>query len=115
MPAFVVKPTTQKVKADETALFKARVDGYPTPSVSWLLNGRQLKEEDAQIEFNATTGEATLSIRNVALETHAGLITCCLENSHGNQKEPVRFDVLVAPVITKQFPKQQETRLIHKC
>lgn len=105
---FVSKPTPQKVKAGEIALFKAQVDGYPIPNVSWLLNSRQLKEEDAHIQFNATTGEATLSIPNVVLEKHAGSITCYLKNSHGNQQETVGFDVLVAPVITMQFLEQQE-------
>ena len=105
---FVTKPIAQRVKEGEAALFKALVDGYPMPSISWLLNGKQLKEEDAQIQFNATSGEAILSIRNVVLKKHAGSITCRLENPHGDQKETVQFDVLTVPVITMQLPKQKE-------
>ncbi|CAF4997662.1 unnamed protein product, partial [Rotaria magnacalcarata] len=30
-PEFVNKPTTQEVKQSETAVFEAKVDGYPIP------------------------------------------------------------------------------------
>ena len=105
---FVVKPTSQKVKQGETALFKAQIDGYPPPNVSWLLNGKQLKEEDVKMQFNATTGEAKLAISNVDLQQHAGSITCRMKNHQGSQEETVRLDVLVAPKIIVQLPKQQE-------
>ncbi|CAF1347816.1 unnamed protein product, partial [Rotaria sordida] len=109
-PVFIVKLTTQKVKQGTTAVFVTKIDGYPTPTITWLLNGKPLTaKEGVQVQFDATTGEVKLSIQNVVLEQHAGSITCRLENPHGNQEETVRLDVLAAPIITTQLPKEQET------
>ncbi|CAF4090202.1 unnamed protein product, partial [Rotaria sp. Silwood1] len=83
--------------------------GYPTPKVTWLLNGKPLTpKEGAQVEMNAATGEAKLSIPKVDLQQHAGTVTCRLENPHGIQEETVRLDILAAPLITTQLPKQEE-------
>jgi hypothetical protein len=107
---FVAKPTTQEVKQGETAVFETKIDGYPTPKVTWLLNGKPLTaKEGAQIELNAATGDAKLSIPKVDLQQHAGVVTCRLENPHGSQEETARLDVLAAPLITTQLPKQEET------
>jgi hypothetical protein len=98
------------VKQGETAVFETKIDGYPTPKVTWLLNGKPLTpKEGAQIELNAATGDAKLSIPKVDLQQHAGSVTCRLENPHGSQEETVRLDVLAAPLITTQLPKQEET------
>jgi hypothetical protein len=107
---FIAKPTTQEVKQGETAVFETKIDGYPTPKVTWLLNGKPLTtKEGAQIELNAATGDAKLSIPKTDLQQHAGLVTCRLENPHGNQEETARLDILAAPLITTQLPKQEET------
>ena len=109
-PVFVSKPTTQEVKQGETAVFETKIDGYPAPKVSWLLNGKPITPKDgAQVEVNAATGDAKLSIPKVDLQQHAGSVICRLENVHGNVEETVRLDVLAAPLITAQLPKQEET------
>jgi hypothetical protein len=36
-------------------------------------------------------------------------VTCRLENTHGSQEETARLDILAAPLITTQLPKQEET------
>jgi hypothetical protein len=78
--------------------------------VTWLLNGKPLTpKEGAQVELNAATGDAKLSIPKVDLQQHAGSVICRLENPHGSQEEIVRLDVLAAPLITTQLPKQEET------
>ena len=107
---FLAKPTTQEVKQGDTAVFDMKIDGYPAPKVTWLLNGKPLTPKDgAQVEFNAATGDAKLSIPKVDLQQHSGTVTCRLENPHGNAEETVRLDVLAAPLITTQLPKQEET------
>ncbi len=109
-PVFVTKPTTQEVKQGETAVFETKIDGYPIPKVTWLLNGKPLTpKEGAQIELNAATGDAKLSIPKVDLQQHSGVVTCRLENPHGSQEETARLDILAAPLITTQLPKQEET------
>ncbi|CAF4237815.1 unnamed protein product, partial [Rotaria sordida] len=109
-PAFVAKPTTQEVKQGETAVFQTKIDGYPVPKVTWLLNGKPLTpKEGAQVELNAATGDAKLSIPKVDLQQHSGIVTCRLENPHGTQEETARLDILAAPLITTQLPKQEET------
>ncbi|CAF5017123.1 unnamed protein product, partial [Rotaria sp. Silwood1] len=45
-PVFVAKPTTQEVKQGETAVFETKIDGYPTPKVTWLLNGKPLTPKE---------------------------------------------------------------------
>ncbi|CAF4995353.1 unnamed protein product, partial [Rotaria sp. Silwood1] len=52
----------------------------------------------AQVEMNAATGEAKLSIPKVDLQQHAGTVTCRLENPHGIQEETARLDILAAPL-----------------
>ena len=107
---FLAKPTTQEVKQGDTAVFDMKIDGYPAPKVTWLLNGKPLTPKDgAQVEFNAATGDAKLSIPKLDLQQHSGIVTCRLENPHGNVEETVRLDVLAAPLITTQLPKQEET------
>ncbi|CAF2529879.1 unnamed protein product [Rotaria sp. Silwood2] len=109
-PVFVTKPSTQRVKQGETALFKTQIDGWPTPKMSWLLNGKPLiTKEDIQVQFDDKTGQANLTIQNVDLKQHAGSIICHLENLHGNQEETVQLDILVAPKIVTQLPQEQET------
>ena len=109
-PVFVAKPTTQEVKQGETAVFETKIDGYPTPKVTWLLNGKPLTaKEGAQVELNAATGDAKLSVPKVDLQQHAGTVTCRLENPHGTQEETARLDILAAPLIATQLPKQEET------
>ncbi|CAF3629557.1 unnamed protein product [Rotaria sp. Silwood1] len=109
-PMFIVKPTTQKVRQGETAVFVSNVDGYPTPIITWLLNGKLLTaKEGVEMQFDATTDQANLSIQNVDLEQHAGSITCRVENEYGDEEETVQLDILVAPTIIEDLPKQQET------
>ncbi|CAF3956896.1 unnamed protein product [Rotaria sordida] len=108
-PVFIVKLTTQKVKQGTTAVFLTKIDGYPTPTITWLLNGKPLvTKEGIQVQFDATTDEAKLSIPNIDLQQHAGSITCRLENPYGCQEETVQLAVLAAPIITTQLPKEQE-------
>lgn len=98
------------MKQGETAVFEAKIDGYPTPKVIWLLNGKPLTPKDgAQMELNAATGDAKLSINNVDLQQHAGVLTCRVENAHGTEEETVRLDILAAPLLTTQLAKQEET------
>ncbi|CAF1276351.1 unnamed protein product [Rotaria sp. Silwood1] len=108
-PMFIVKPTTQKVKQGETAVFMTTIDGYPTPTITWLLNGKLLTlKEDVEVQFDAATGQSKLSIQNVNLEQHTGSITCRVESEYGEQEETVRLDILVAPTIIEDLPIQQE-------
>ncbi|CAF4237236.1 unnamed protein product, partial [Adineta steineri] len=109
-PEFVGKVTAQEVKQGETAVFETKIDGYPAPKITWLLNGKPLTaKEGAQVEFNAATGDAKLSIAKVDLQQHSGIVTCRLENAHGSQEETARLDILAAPLITTQLSKTEET------
>ena len=108
-PVFVTKLSTQEVKQGETAVFEGKIDGYPVPKVTWLLNGKPLTPKDgAMIENNPASGDVKLTINNVDLQQHAGQVTCRLENAHGNVEESARLDILAAPLITTQLPKGEE-------
>ncbi|CAF3651616.1 unnamed protein product [Rotaria sp. Silwood1] len=111
-PVFIVKPTTQKVQQGATALFVTKIGGYSTSNITWLFNEKPLTaKEGAQMQFNTATGEAKLSIGNVDLKQHAGLITCRIENPHSYQEETVQLVVVAAPIIITQLPKEQETMI----
>ncbi|CAF1280711.1 unnamed protein product, partial [Rotaria sordida] len=74
-PVFIVKLTTQKVKQGTTAVFVTKIDGYPTPTITWLLNEKPLTaKEGVHVQFDATNGEVKLSIQNVVLEQHAVIL-----------------------------------------
>ena len=105
----MTKLTTQEVKQGETAVFEGKIDGYPVPKVTWLLNGKPLTPKDgALIENNPASGDVKLTINNVDLQQHAGQVTCRLENPHGNVEETARLDILAAPLITSQLSKGEE-------
>ena len=71
-PVFVSKLTTQEVKQGETAVFEGKIDGYPVPKVTWLLNGKPLTPKDgATIENSPASGDVKLTINNVDLQQHA--------------------------------------------
>ena len=55
------------------------------------------------------------SIPKVDLQQHAGLVTCRLENVHGTQEESGHLNILAAPLITTQLPKQEETVSGKRC
>ena len=108
-PVFVTKLSTQEVKQGETAVFEGKIDGYPVPKVTWLLNGKPLTPKDgATIENNPASGDVKLTINNVDLQQHAGQVTCRLENAHGNVEETGRLNILAAPLIATQLPKGEE-------
>jgi len=97
------------VKQNETAVFETKIDGYPTPKVTWFRNDKPLTgEKGTKIEFNPTTGHAKLSIQNTNLQQHADLVICRLENIHGNPEETVRLDIIAAPFIITQLPKEDD-------
>ena len=107
-PVFVAKPTTQEVKQGDTAVFQTKIDGFPAPKITWLLNGKPLTpKEGAQVEFNAATGEAKLSIPKVDLQQHAGTVTCRLENPHGTQEETVAGKDVTLKVAVRGAPRPQ--------
>ena len=97
------------MKQGESAVFEGKIDGYPVPKVTWLLNGKPLTPKDgAVIENNPATGDVKLTLNNVDLQQHAGQVTCRLENPHGTVEETARLDILAAPLITSQLPKGEE-------
>lgn len=107
-PVFVSKPISQEVEQNDTAVFETKIDGYPTPEVTWFLNGKPLtKEKGILIEFDPTTDHAKLSIQNTNLQQHAGSVICRLKNEHGNQEETVQLHILAAPLIMKQLPEEE--------
>ena len=44
-PEFVIKPKNTKVTRSQVAIFSSQVIGEPTPEVTWLYNGQEIKPE----------------------------------------------------------------------
>ena len=108
-PIFLIKPASQQVKQGEVANFQVKIDGYPSPTITWLLNGKPLTSHDsAEIKKNRITGDSTLSISNVNIQQHTGAVTCRVENMHGSAEEVARLDIRAPPVIKTQLNAEEE-------
>ena len=75
---------------------------FPIPKVTWLLNGKPLTPNaDCAITFDNTTQKASLTLRKIDADKHAGIITCQVENPAGKITHDVKLDVLTQPKIIK--------------
>uniref|UniRef100_A0A3B3QAU3 Ig-like domain-containing protein n=1 Tax=Paramormyrops kingsleyae TaxID=1676925 RepID=A0A3B3QAU3_9TELE len=75
-PEIVLLPEPVRVLEGDTARFRCRVTGYPTPKVNWYLNGQLIRKIQEKDEF-------TLIISQVKVE-HKGQYSCTATNSYGH-------------------------------
>uniref|UniRef100_A0A3B3Q7V3 Ig-like domain-containing protein n=1 Tax=Paramormyrops kingsleyae TaxID=1676925 RepID=A0A3B3Q7V3_9TELE len=66
--------------AGDTARFRCRVTGYPTPKVNWYLNGQLIRKIYKLVQEK---DEFTLIISQVKVE-HKGQYSCTATNSYGH-------------------------------
>ncbi|XP_067138856.1 cell adhesion molecule Dscam1-like [Centruroides vittatus] len=103
------------VVAKETLLYRCPVSGYPTPSVIWKKDGRELPLNERQQVFS----NGTLILNDIARETDEGTYTCLANNKKG---EETRADLIIRvtkkPVINSfSFPNvlAEGMRVIATC
>ncbi|XP_071097699.1 contactin-5-like [Haliotis cracherodii] len=98
-PIFTEPPLNQRVVKGRLLQLICRVQGSPTPTVSWLFDGRKLTPS-SQISFRASNQE--LWISNVD-KSHEGTYTCITHNMYGSKTVNVSVHVIVPPVTLKDF------------
>ena len=102
VPVFLKAPQDASVSQGKDVTYEAQLSGFPTPKVTWLLNGKPLAPNaDCSITFDAPTQKASLTLRKVDADKHTGTITCQLENPAGKVSHDVRLDVRTQPKLTK--------------
>ena len=101
-PVFLKAPQDASVSQGKDVTYEAELSGFPTPKVTWLLNGKPLTPNaDCTINFDTKTQKATLTIRKVDADKHKGAITCQVENPAGKITHDVKLDVRTQPKISK--------------
>ena len=102
VPVFLQAPQNVSASQGKEVTFEAQLSAFPVPKVTWLLNGKPLAANaDCAISFDAATQKASLVLRKIDAEKHAGLITCQVENPAGKVTHDARLDVFTGPKITK--------------
>ena len=73
-PHFTSNLEDTKAKEGTDAKFTCAVEGEPTPEVTWLTNGNELKPSDGAV-MGMEDGKATLLLKSVTPD-NAGEVTC---------------------------------------
>jgi len=94
-PVFAQEPTDQSVLRDKEARFECTIKSNPKPTVSWLLNGKEVTNRDAvKVEKDVAKDKYTLVVPKT---TAALAITVKASNEFGSIEKAVQLDVLDAP------------------
>jgi hemicentin len=101
-PVFVKSPQDASVSQGKDVTYEAQLSGFPTPKVNWLLNGKPLTPNaDCVITFDTPTQKASLTLRKIDADKHAGIVTCQVENPAGKISHDVKLDVRTQPKLSK--------------
>ncbi|KAK6045555.1 immunoglobulin I-set domain protein [Cooperia oncophora] len=110
-PAVISWPfrlTTARGRSD-TVKYTSTVEGYPEPTVEWLLNGEPVSKH-ANIAVSDDGPKHTIEIKEITPE-QAGELSCQASNSSGMKKQNVQLNVKrVGEAPT--FSKNLEDRLV---
>ncbi|CAF3618249.1 unnamed protein product [Rotaria sordida] len=110
-PEFLEKPKPIDTNENQLAEFHTKIDGFPTPKITWLFDGKPVTPKDGfDVQTDQTNGTSVLTIKQVTPK-HDGKITVKAENPTGSVEETVPCSVKTAPKITKK-PTDTEA-LIH--
>ncbi|CAF1684387.1 unnamed protein product, partial [Adineta ricciae] len=102
LPVFLQTPQDVSVSQGKEATFEAQLSAFPTPKVTWLLNGKPLTANvDCSITFDNATQKATLTLRKIDVDKHSGTITCQAENVAGKVTHDAKLNVFTGPKILK--------------
>ncbi|KIH44711.1 immunoglobulin I-set domain protein [Ancylostoma duodenale] len=93
----------------DTVKYTSTVEGYPEPTVEWLLNGEPVSKHP-NIIVSDDAGKHTIEIKEITPE-QAGELSCQASNSAGMKKQNVTLSVKrVGEAPT--FSKNLEDRLV---
>ena len=102
VPVFLKTPKNASVSQGKDVTYDAQLSAFPTPKVTWLLNGKALTSNaDCSTTFDRSPQTASLTLRKVDADKHTGKITCQVENSAGKVMHDVNLDVRTQPKLVK--------------
>ncbi|MCA9334474.1 immunoglobulin domain-containing protein, partial [Candidatus Saccharibacteria bacterium] len=104
-PVFVKVPEPlAPVNKEETVKLECIVDGTPKPTVSWLINGKELTVKDGvQIEKDVNNNKYTLTIPKANPAVHSGTITIKATNPIGSVQHELKLDILDVPKVAAKL------------
>ncbi|KJH44303.1 immunoglobulin I-set domain protein [Dictyocaulus viviparus] len=109
VPKFISNMDDRQVNEGETVKYTTTVEGYPEPTVEWLLNGSPVTTHP-NITVTDDAGTHTIEIKEITPE-QAGELSCQASNVGGMKKQNVTLMVKrtgEAPI----FSKNLEDRLV---
>lgn len=90
----------ERYNRDEAAKFEVFIDAYPSATVNWILNGKELTNKDGvQIDKDLKEGRYSLTIPKVNSGSHSGTLTVKATNNIGSTTHDIKIVVLDAPKI----------------
>ncbi|EYB87861.1 hypothetical protein Y032_0256g374 [Ancylostoma ceylanicum] len=109
VPKFTSNMDDRQVNEGDTVKYTSTVEGYPEPTVEWLLNGEPVSKHP-NIIVSDDAGKHTIEIKEITPE-QAGELSCQASNSAGMKKQNVTLSVKrVGEAPT--FSKNLEDRLV---
>ncbi|CAD5231988.1 unnamed protein product [Bursaphelenchus xylophilus] len=93
-PEFIVRPPEEASVSEGTPIeLHARVNAYPTATVKWLKDGKEIARTNRSYHTRVSgDGEYVLLIECAILKT-AGLFSCLAVNKHGQVQSDTRLKV----------------------
>ncbi|XP_075172031.1 obscurin isoform X19 [Anomaloglossus baeobatrachus] len=93
-PYFILKPSTSRVSLGEDATFQCRVQGQPSPVVTWEKDGRQVgtAADSNRLRVESQGGSSSLRVHCVRF-SDSGTYLCRAENSVGQAKASASLSV----------------------
>jgi hypothetical protein len=83
------------INKEETVRLECIVEASPKPTVSWLINGKELTTKDGvQIEKDVANNKYTLTIPKANPAVHAGVITIKASNPIGTITHDLNLNIL---------------------
>lgn len=95
-PVFVQVPEPlAPTNKDESVRLECIVEAIPKPTISWLINGKELTTKDGvQIEKDVNNNKYALVIPKLNSTTHSGVLTIKASNTIGTAQHEMIISVL---------------------
>ncbi len=103
-PRFKVEPEIQNAAEGEEAVFECIADGYPTPQIQWMYNGRNL--DLSEVHHNRKVTPNRIIITDLR-KTDTGNYGCNATNAIGYVYKDVYVNVLALPPEIQSPPAKQ--------
>ncbi|EFP01463.1 hypothetical protein CRE_24008 [Caenorhabditis remanei] len=88
------KPLEDKtVQEKNTVVFEVDVSGWPEPTLTFTLCGKELKHGEEGVEIVGHDGFYRISIANTSIDKHDGEIVAKAQNEHGTAESRARLTV----------------------